>query len=119
MTGPWRSGRPPFTDSEVRADWPYLGAIMAGMSCTAPTSTWSVAAASTVCTGTWKKAIGKLRERSAALAATTCSQGRRAAAWNSYMVSLVPYPSHTAVPGRLEERALTQQFSLAMILTHL
>ena len=52
--------------------------------------------------------------RAAALAVTTCSQGRRAAAWNSYMISLIPYPTHTAVPGPIDLRSLTQQVSIAM-----
>ena len=79
-----------------------------------PLSHMDPPAAAAVRTGTWKKASDKLATRATALAVTTCSQGRRAAAWNTYMISLIPYPTHTACPGPIELRHLTRHFSIAM-----
>ena len=39
-----------------------------------------------------------MRDRAAALSSCQCSAGRRAAAWNTDLVSLVPYPAHIAAP---------------------
>ena len=86
----------PFGSSEVRESWPYLGVTVAGPTPDAPTLHWTQPATTVVRQGTWAKASQKMQRKAATLAACTCSQGRRAAVWNSHLASLIPYPpTHT------------------------
>ena len=67
--------------------------------------------------GTWGKAMLKLRTRASALHNTHASPGRRAAIWNAYMASLIPYPAHIVAPDRRLEDALKAQFRVAIGIT--
>eukprot|EP00959_Pyramimonas_sp_CCMP1952_P251117 5248646-Pyramimonas_sp.AAC.1 len=44
--------------------------------------------------GTWQKALSKIRTRSTALNLANLSPTRTAAAWNSCIASVTPYPAH-------------------------
>ena len=55
-----------------------------------------------------------MHDRAMALAATTCSQGRRAMAWNTYVVPLVPYPAHVSLPTQVQTRDMRQDLSVAL-----
>ena len=104
-----------FSNTEIQSDWPYLGAAVAGPTRQAPRSDWDGAVANIIRASTWRRATGKLRAHAAVLATTTYSQGRRAAAWNTYMVSsshtlstprwlaawkTVPYAPNLGRPGK-------------------
>ena len=106
----------PFGASAVRSQWPYLGAMCTICSEQEPPANRRMTADcfEMMRTGTWGKAMLKLRTRSAALHSTHASPGRRAAIWNAYMASLVPYPAHIVAPDRRLEDALKAQFRVAL-----
>ena len=61
---------------------------------------WTPALLAAVRNGTWNKPLDKMDLRTGILSTLTCSAGRRAAAWNTYMASLVPYPAQICrAPG--------------------
>ena len=55
-----------------------------------------------------------MHDKAATLAATTCSQSRRAAAWNTYIASLVSYPAHVALPTPVQARDMRRDLSVAL-----
>ena len=65
-------------------------------------------------TGTWGKAMRKMATRALTIDHIHASPGRRAAIWNAYVASLVPYPSHVAVPDRPIEVEMAAHFRLAL-----
>eukprot|EP00959_Pyramimonas_sp_CCMP1952_P380617 7974494-Pyramimonas_sp.AAC.1 len=65
-------------------------------------------------TGTWGKAMGKMRTRALALYDARASPGRRAAAWNARVASLIPYPAHYVPPSPALEKSMTFQLRLAI-----
>ena len=109
--------RAPFGSSCVQLQWPYLGAAVVsrtdgpvpprGGAMTAPQ-------VNALITGTWGKALGKMRMRSLTLYEAHASPGRRAAAWNACIASLVPYPAHYVLPSATLERSMRAQFRTAL-----
>ena len=71
---------------------------------------WTPGAAAAIRTGTWQRACSRAADRARALASCVASPGRRAAAWNTYIASLLPYPSHVAMPST----AVTHAFASAL-----
>eukprot|EP00969_Alexandrium_andersonii_P229496 10136015-Alexandrium_andersonii.AAC.1 len=49
---------------------------------------------------TWSKATNKVCKRASTLAGTNASAGQRAQLWNSYSVSVLPYPAQATPPPR-------------------
>eukprot|EP00969_Alexandrium_andersonii_P162012 7160918-Alexandrium_andersonii.AAC.1 len=68
-------------------------------------------------TETWRKANGKLEQRAGALADTVAPPAARAILWNSYCVTVLPYPAQTCPPGpefgSRPDRCLASVFRLA------
>ena len=64
--------------------------------------------------GAWERPLAKAAARAKELAETDCSPATRAAAWNTYVVSLTPYPAHIALPGPSVARRLQRLFCEAM-----
>ena len=107
----------PFGASCVRLHWPYLGATVAARTAQAvPPRNGGMTAeqVDTLISGTWGKAMGKMRTRSLTLYDAHASPGRRAAAWNAYIVSLIPYPAHYVPPSATLERAMKSHFRTAV-----
>ena len=107
----------PFGASSVQDKWPYLGACC--VVCARETADQTGLTMSTECLnmlrqGTWGKAMTKLRTRAASAVQTHASPGRRAAIWNTYMISLIPYPAQIIAPDRPLEDALKAQFRVAL-----
>eukprot|EP00959_Pyramimonas_sp_CCMP1952_P166120 3471898-Pyramimonas_sp.AAC.1 len=48
--------------------------------------------------GTWGKSLPKLRGRAMALHLANMSPTKTALAWNTYLIALIPYPSHYSLP---------------------
>ena len=65
-------------------------------------------------TGSWGKAVPKMRTRAAALHAVRASPGRRALMWNACVVSLIPYLAQVVAPDRPLGTGLLAQFRMAM-----
>ena len=65
-------------------------------------------------TGTWGKAMRKMETRALTVQQIQASPGRRAAIWNAYLASLVPYPAHVATPDRTLETLMTSHFRVAV-----
>ena len=97
----WRDAlqHSPFGPEVVRESWPSLGATVAGPTRTRLTGQWTTGGASAIATGTWQRARDRAADRAQALATCIASPGRRAAAWNTYIASLLPYPTHIAMPS--------------------
>eukprot|EP00959_Pyramimonas_sp_CCMP1952_P404796 8483570-Pyramimonas_sp.AAC.1 len=55
-----------------------------------------------------------MRDRAMALHLAKMSPSRTAAAWNSYLVSLVPYAAHYSPPDVVQERVLRVQLRTAL-----
>ena len=107
----------PFGDTCVQDQWPYLGAVC--MTCTTQDMPRRPARMDTGCfylmrTGTWGKAMREMASRARTIDNIHASPGRRAAIWNAYVASLVPYPAHVAVPDRPIEVLMTSHFRLAV-----
>ena len=97
----------PFGGDLVRQVWPYLGVAVMGPTGGACIGGWDLRALTGIARDTWERARTRLAGRSRALVACTCSPGRRAAAWNTYIVTLVPYPAHVALPDAGTVRVVT------------
>ena len=95
---PWNYS--PFGGDSVQLSWPYLGSIVGAWHIRLPPlgSPWASGLLVGLANATWKKAIRPLHPRSDALALCDQPQGRRAAGWNSYLDSLLAYPSHIVPP---------------------
>ena len=75
---------------------------------------WTDEALKTTPVGSQRHASDRMGDRVASQASTDCSPGRRAAAWHTYIVSLLPHPAHVAVPTPDREQVLMAQFRRAM-----
>ena len=64
--------------------------------------------------GTWGKALKKMNTRTLTVKHIHASPGRRAAIWNAYVASLIPYPAHIAAPDRPLETELRMYFRTAL-----
>ena len=104
----------PFRGTEVKEEWPYLGVTVAGPASLHCPRRWDPTPLRRIRIGTWARARTRMHDRAAALAATTCSQGRRAMAWNTYIVPLVPYPAHVTLPTQVQTRDMRQDLSLTL-----
>ena len=104
----------PFGSGLVRQVWPYLGVAVMGPAGGGGSGRWDQPALTGIARDTWERARSRLAGRARALAACTCSPGRRAAAWNTYIVTLVPYPAHVALPDAGTVRALWTCYRAAL-----
>ena len=96
----------PFGSSCVKDKWPYLGATITSRSQgidAPPDRRLSPDMVDSLLMGTWGKPITKMGMRAITLRETAPSPSKSAAAWNAYMVSLVPYPAHYMAPSPADE----------------
>ena len=101
----------PFGVSCIRSAWPYLGACVASGEAEPARENdhdWQAR------DGAWERPLAKASSRASVLAATDCSPALRAAAWNTYIVSVIPYPAHVAMPGQRVVSRLQALFCEAM-----
>ena len=99
----------PFGSGAIHDDWPYLGADVAGPGGGASWERWTSGAYTTIQIGTWRRAMQKMRMRAEAACLCQCSPGRRAGMWNTYLVSLIPYPTHVSPPSQQQQDAMIEQ----------
>ena len=104
----------PFRGTEVKEEWPYLWAIVAGPASSQFPRRWCRDSLRRVRIGTWKRARDRAHDKAVTLAAATCPQSRRATAWNTYIVSLFPYLAHVALPTMVQEHATRRDLSPAL-----
>ena len=107
----------PFGASCVKLQWPYLGATITSRATdiTPPQDgRLTRDMVDSLLTGTWGKPIAKMGLRAITLKESTPSPSRSAAAWNAYMVSLVPYPAHYMAPSPTDERLMQQHLRVAV-----
>ena len=91
-----------------------LGATVAGPTGGRPAQRWTPGAHKAVCVGTWQRARLRARDRAGALSTCVASAGRRAAAWNTYIASLIPYPTHIAMPNAATTRCFRAALRAAL-----
>ena len=106
-----------FGASCVRLMWPYLGAMVAARTSddTPPRRGGMTASqVDAMIAGTWGKAMGKMRTRSLTLHDAHASPGRRAAVWNAYIASLVPYPAQYTPASPAIERSMRAHLRTAI-----
>ncbi len=124
----------PFGASAVRDKWPYLG-ISVGSPCFGgrgprpPTrksrrrsdaqtrlghSNYTEDSLALISDETWAKPTGKAKSRVADAACERISPGRRAHIWNSYVLSLIPYPAAAFTPGAAVAATWTQLYRDSM-----
>ena len=58
---------------------------------------------------TWLRHIGKIGDRVGVMTSRPGSPGHRAATWNTYMASCIPFPSQLCLPGVYERRVLDRK----------
>ena len=107
----------PFGASCVKDQWLYLGAIC--RTCASQDMPRRPARMDIDCfylmrKGTWGKAMRKMESRALTVDHIHASPGRRAAIWNAYLASLIPYPAHVTVPDRTIETLMTSHFRAAV-----
>ena len=76
-----------------------------------PPGAWAPASLATVRTDTWQRALAKLHGRTQATLAVPGSAGQRALQWNTYMASVLPYPSQVALPTPADRRSMDALFA--------
>eukprot|EP00959_Pyramimonas_sp_CCMP1952_P362656 7594722-Pyramimonas_sp.AAC.1 len=92
----------PFGGSSVRDQRPYFGAVVVSRATEGddPPRNGGLTKGQeeALCKGTWDRPLPKIKERALALHLAKVSPSRTAAAWNAYLISLVPYAAHYAPP---------------------
>ena len=98
----------PFGSGAVVESWPSLGITVASRARHADGGppTWSAPSLRVVRTGTWQRPIGKMEGGADVLQQHRDSPGHRAAQWNAYLVSLVPYPAQLCLPSPEDARRI-------------
>ena len=108
----------PFGESAVVDRWPYLGAVIVSRAgegeSPPPAARLTAGQVDDLVRGTWGRILPRLRDRAMALHLASMSPSRTAAAWNAYLVSLVPYPAHYMAPDAYHERQLRAHLRVAL-----
>ena len=94
----------------------YLGATVASRDYGVPTAPgWSKQAINAVANHTWRRYDTRLYERAETIGVANSSPGHKAYVWNTYVVSLVPYPAQICGPPAMVARhfheAMAKAFS--------
>ena len=106
-----------FGASSVQAHWPYLGTTVAARSMVPlgpPGGRLTAGQLASLLAGTWGRAMIKMRDRAITLHLAHASPGRRAAAWNAYIASVIPYPAHYIPPSAALEASMASQLRVSL-----
>ena len=63
---------------------------------------------------TWRKSAGTAGTRAAQIGASGASLGRRCQAWNTFVISLIPYPGHVIPPDAAAAKAYEAALGAAL-----
>ena len=82
----------------VQRSWPYLGVAIAGRAVERQemVTTWTRGSLRAIQDETWQRALAKGVARAQTIGGTKASPADKAAAWNTYVTSLVYYPANLA-----------------------
>ena len=105
----------PFGVAMVVPTWPYLGATIPSRRQDGPHRImWHPEQLAAGQQATWQRALRRMAERTVSVGVTTASPGRRADVWNTYIVTLVPYPAHSYAPTAQQSSAMQRHLASAM-----
>ena len=88
----------PMGSRAVQRNWPYLGVAIAGRAAERQemVTVWTRGSLRAIQDETWQRALAKGGARAQTIGGTKASPGDKAAAWNTYVTSLVYYPANLA-----------------------
>jgi hypothetical protein len=98
----------------VRACWRYLGVFVASRAERAlgdGEDGWSHDMKALIIDRNWARHIRNIIDRALAVVERAGSPGHRAAAWNIYMASCIPFPAQLCVPGAHERKEMQRCLS--------
>ena len=88
----------PMGSRAVQRSWPYLGVAIAGRAVERQemVTAWTRGSLRAIQDETWQRALAKGGARAQTIGGTKASPADKAAAWNTYVTSLVYYPANLA-----------------------